>query len=152
MVEFGRFARLNSKRYGRKLETIYFLGFNIFGGLCKMGDFVLCFKTEKGRLNRAHSKIKEIITNFRHFPLRDQIKRINLFLSGHYRYYGLSTNIKALDKVYTFAYYFWKKSLSRRSQKGKLSWSKYERTQSFHPLLKPKIYVSFVNMRILASL
>ena len=80
MVEFGRFTRLNSKRYGRKLETIYFLRFSIFGGLCKIGDLVLCFKTEKGRLNQAHSKIIETVTNFRHFPLGTKSRELTYFI------------------------------------------------------------------------
>lgn len=152
LVEFGRYARTNSKKHDRPLKTIYFLGFNMYCGLSSNNWFVVNFKTEKSRLQRAFSKLKEIIAKMRHLSLSEQHKRINLFLSGHYRYYGFSTNFESLQKVYSHAYRYWKKSLSRRSQKGRLSWEAYTRILKFHPILKPKIYISFVQIRTLANL
>lgn len=152
VVEFGRYARLNSERYNRRLETIYFLGFTIYGGISKSGHYVVKFKTEKSRLRRAYATLKETIVKCRHLHIREQCSRINRFLTGHYRYYGLSFNIESLAKIFTFAYKFWKKSLSRRSQNGLLSWNRYFRIYSYYPLAKPKVYLNFKEMTLLAEL
>ena len=36
----------------------------------------------------------------RHSPLGDQVERLNQMLRGHYAYYGIAGNIRALRKVH----------------------------------------------------
>src|SRR6202043_4114351 len=49
LVEFGRFAQRGAKKWGQKLETIYFLGFTHFCTRNKEGNFMVGRKTEKSR-------------------------------------------------------------------------------------------------------
>ena len=45
-------------------------------------------------------------------------------LRGHYRYYGVPTNIHALDQFRTELGHAWYRSLRRRSQKRSLNWER----------------------------
>lgn len=67
------------------------------------------------------------------------IKQLNRKLTGLYNYYGISGNYNWLANVYRFVKRILKKWLSRRSQRGKISWSKLDRIIQYNPLVKPKI-------------
>ena len=53
LVEFGRFADKHAKEWGRKMKTIYFLGFTHFCTRNRSGNFMVGRKTEKSRLKRS---------------------------------------------------------------------------------------------------
>ena len=72
-------------------------------------------------------------------PVNELIKRLNAKLRGHYNYYGVSQNFKRLKDFYRYVKRQLKKRLSRRSQKGYVTWEKLERILEFNPLLKPYI-------------
>jgi group II intron reverse transcriptase/maturase len=56
LVEFGRFATRHAKERGRKLETIYFLGFTHYCTRNRKGNFMVGRKTEKKRLKQRPSR------------------------------------------------------------------------------------------------
>ena len=149
LIEFGCFAK---GRDNMKLETFAFLGFVFHRGLSRKGYPIICFKTEKKRLQRSFMKMKETLQKNRHLPLEKQIWAINAFLAGHYRYYGVSSNVTSLIRIYRFVYRYWRKVLSSRSQNGYLSWDKYAKIMKLYPILKPRIYLSYEQMSRMASL
>ncbi|WP_373605052.1 reverse transcriptase domain-containing protein [Bacillus sp. AFS002410] len=57
---FGRFDSKHAKQKGRKLETIYFLGFIHYCTRNRKGNFRVGRKTEKTRFRRSVNKIQEI--------------------------------------------------------------------------------------------
>jgi RNA-directed DNA polymerase len=152
LVEFGKYARQNSKRYNRPMETLYFLGFTIYCSLSNKGYFTVGMKTERTRLKRGIMTIKERLRTNRHLPLREQSLAIQQFLNGHYRYYGVSSNIRSLGRIYLFVYRYWRKALSSRSQSGYLNWKKYETILQHFPIPKPQVYLSFQMMKEIAAL
>ena len=137
---------------GKPQETFAFLGFTFYCGLSKYGRFVVRFKTEKKRLHRSMKSIKARVLAIRHEPLRDQIKSINSFLVGHYRYYGVSSNAESLVRTYRFTYQNWRKALSSRSQNGYVNWIDYAKILSHFPIIQPKIYLSFQQISEMAVL
>lgn len=96
--------------------------------------------------------MKEILKIIRHKPLRGQCKQINIRLNGHYRYYGVGGNYDLLDAFHYVTVRYWRKTLSSRSQNGKVSWIKFNHILNAFPLHPPKIYLPYSAMRNLAAL
>ena len=59
-----------------------------------------------------------------------------------YRYYGISDNVQWMIKFRQYVRYELKKWLSRRSQKGYITWEKYNKILQYNPIATPKIYHS----------
>ena len=50
----------------------------------------------------------------RHLSLRKQTEYLNQMLRGHYAYYGIAGNIRALRRVHRAVERYWRKMLSSR--------------------------------------
>ena len=62
LVEFGRFAQRHASNRGRKRpETIYFLGFTLYCSRNRMGNFKVGMRTEKSRLQRSMSHLRDLM-------------------------------------------------------------------------------------------
>jgi RNA-directed DNA polymerase len=57
-------------------------------------------RTEKSRLRRSLLSLEELMRHVRHDRIGDQVGEINAALRGHYAYYGVAGNIRALFKMY----------------------------------------------------
>ncbi len=54
-------------------------------------------RTEKSRLQRSLSQLRDLMRRMRHLPVREQVTNLNRFLRGHhYAYYGIAGNLRAL--------------------------------------------------------
>jgi RNA-directed DNA polymerase len=51
----------------------------------------------------------------RHDRIGDQVREINAALRGHYAYYGVAGNIRALFRVYRVTERYWHRMLCSRS-------------------------------------
>jgi RNA-directed DNA polymerase len=51
----------------------------------------------------------------RHLPIRQQTDCLNQMLRGHYAYYGIAGNLRALQRVHRAVERYWRKMLSSRS-------------------------------------
>jgi RNA-directed DNA polymerase len=148
LIEFGRFAQAK----GKKIETLYFLGFTHYCTRNRKGKFMLGRKSEKSRLRRSMQKIKELLNEVMHFSIKEQVGKINQYLRGHYNYYALGGNSKALRRVYYFTIHGWRKTLSRRSQKGRVTWEKLLKLIKLNPIVKPWIKLPYERMGKMANL
>lgn len=146
LIKFGRFAEKSSKEQGRKLQTLYFLGFTLYCTRNRKGRFKVGMKTEKKRLHRSHVKVKTLLREIRHHRLREQAQAINRILRGHYQYYGVGGNIDSLYRLYCYTIKCWRKYLSSRSQKGKLNWKKYNGILGMFPIQKPKLSFPYTKL------
>lgn len=151
LVRFGRFAR-EKVQTGMKPETIYFLGFTFYCTLSRKGSFKLGITTEKSRRNRCKHKIKDRLFKVRYLSVPAQHKQIKLMLNGMFRYYGVGENSRATGSLYEYTRVAWRKSLSRRSQKGRYLWSRYDKTLKYFPLPRPKVYLSYERISTIALL
>lgn len=152
MVEFGRFATIQSKRWKEKLQTVYFLGFTHFCTKNRKGNFMVGRKTEKSRLRRSIKKICDKMKSIRHWSIKDQMHAINEILRGHYNYYGMGGNYQGISKVYDKVRVYWRKMLSSRSWKGKVTWELFDKIHEMFPLLRPKVKISYGDMQTYAML
>ncbi|MDR1333301.1 MAG: group II intron reverse transcriptase/maturase [Holosporales bacterium] len=77
----------------RKRTSFSFLGFTF---LCDRRSVALL--TDANMLSEKIENFKMVLRNNRNLQLRQLITRVNSVLIGHYNYYGISTNMKALVK------------------------------------------------------
>src|SRR5499427_2633379 len=153
LVEFGRYAqRYASKRGRRRPETIYFLGFTLYCTLNQKGNFRVGLRTEKTRLRRALMHLQDQMRRMRHQPIQDQAAQLNQMLRGHYAYYGVAGNIRALQRVHRAVERFWRRMLSSRSWKGEIWWKYFHRIKERSPLLRPKLYLPYAELQAIAVL
>src|SRR5580692_11189708 len=153
LVEFGRFAQKYASQRGRKRpETIYFLGFTLYCTHNRKGNFRVGFCTEKSRLRRALMRFQDQMRRMRHAPLREQVERLNQMLRGHYAYYGIAGNLRALRQVHRAVECYWRKMLSSRSWKGKVWWKQFQQIKARFPLLRPKLYLPYGDLQALVLL
>jgi len=153
LVEFGRFADKYARQRGRKRpETIYFLGFTLYCTRNRKGNFRVGLRTEKSRLRRALGHAQDRMRRIRHLPIREQAAHLNQVLRGHYAYYGIAGNIRALQRVHRAVERYWRKMLSSRSWKGEVRWTAFHRVKERFPLLRPKLYLPYRELQALAAL
>ncbi|MCB1771638.1 MAG: group II intron reverse transcriptase/maturase, partial [Candidatus Competibacteraceae bacterium] len=153
LAEFGRFAQAHAAKRGRnRPETIYFLGFTLYCTRNQKGNFKVGMRTEKARLQRSLGQLRDLMRRMRHLPLREQAIHLDRVLRGHYAYYGIAGNFRALQKVHRFAEWYWHKMLSSRSREGHLSWEIFQQIKVRHPLPRPKLHLPYRELQALAVL
>jgi len=146
LLEFGRQAAESRKRRGLgKPETFDFLGFTHACGKTRKGKFTVKRLTMRTRLR---SKLKDVKAGLRrrlHVPVRDVGKWLQSVVTGHYRYYGVTGNYRALYQFREGIKPLWRHALRRRSQRGKAPWSLIA-WLSAKWLPRPHIYHSYTSL------
>lgn len=126
ILEFGRFAASNRKK--RKLgkpETFNFLGFtHICGRTMKNGKFTVLRQTIKKKMRAKLLDVKLELKKRMHHPVPDQGKWLKSVVGGHFRYYGVPMNQRAMMGFRFQVGRLWFRTLLRRSQNSKLTWSR----------------------------
>ncbi|MCI9141056.1 MAG: hypothetical protein HFH87_00345 [Lachnospiraceae bacterium] len=70
------------------------------------------------------------------------IPKLNQKLTGHYRYYGVTYNMRMLIKYHYYVVKMLLQWLNRRSQKGSYTWEQFHMMQKQYPIAYPKRYVN----------
>jgi hypothetical protein len=96
-------------------------------------------QTAPGRLRRVIGTIAEWCRRNSHRPLGEQHWGLSRKLVGHQGYYGITGNANALVEVYNGATGLWRRSLSRRSWAGRLSWGGFKRPLGRLALPGPRV-------------
>lgn len=109
------------------------LGFTHFWALSRRGKWVVRRKTASDRLQRSVKRIAEWCRVHRHDPVRDQHTRISQKVRGHYAYFGITGNARALGYFLHAVERVWRKWLDRRSHAG-LTWERFKHLLQRMPL------------------
>ena len=141
LIEFGRFAALaRRKRGGRRPETFAFLGFTHYCGWTRDGRFIVKRKTQSSRLMRKLKALRQDAWRLMHAPLVEQHRWYVSVLRGHYGYFGVPHNWRALNAFMQEVRRIWLTCLRRRSQKNRdQGWAWFEHVTTRFPLPKPRI-------------
>jgi hypothetical protein len=70
----------------------------------------------------------------RHLPVAAQAATLGQKLRGHFGYYGIAGNSRAINRFAYEARVLWRKWLRRRSQRTKLDWPAFNRLLAKYPL------------------
>jgi group II intron reverse transcriptase/maturase len=128
LIEFGRFAAQNRRQRGLgKPETLQFLGFTHICSKTRNGRFKLKRVTHKKRMRAKLHAVKAEMRRRMHLPIPDQGQWLRRVLQGHFNYYAVPDNSQALVAFRRHVVRHWRRSLSRRSQRGYVTWARTNR-------------------------
>jgi group II intron reverse transcriptase/maturase len=147
LIAFGRFAAAGRKRAGLgKPETFAFLGFVFICGTSRKGRFLLKRKTRPDRMRAKLQDIKAELRRRMHQPIPMQGHWLKQVMTGHFAYYAVPTNSRALDAFRYHVTNLWRRTLRRRSQKDGCTWERITKIANDW-LPKPRILHPWPNAR-----
>jgi group II intron reverse transcriptase/maturase len=141
IVPFGRYSYYTARDQGKKLGTFDFLGFTHYCTKTRKGYFRLGRKTAKERLRQRLKETNQWLRDIRNVKkLEAWWEVLKVKLMGHYRYYGVSGNMRELKAFYIRVLRLAFKWVNRRSQKQSFNWVQFQKFLKYNPLPMPKIY------------
>jgi len=123
--------------------TFTFLGFVHVWGTSQKGHRVVRQYTAKERLARSLKAFDQQCRRMMHWPLKDQHQRLCRMLQGHYGYFGITGNLRRLQRLHFGVCWLWFRRLARRSSKSNLTWGRFEGVLARLPLPLPQITHSY---------
>lgn len=128
LIEFGRFAATNRRRRGEgRPETFNFLGFTHICGQTRKGWFTVQRQTMGKRMRGKLVELGQELRRRLHHPMPEVGKWLRSVLLGHFRYYGVPGNYRALSRFRHQVVLRWRKALVRRSQRHRITWERMDR-------------------------
>lgn len=148
LLEFGRFAAEDRKKRGEgKPETFDFLGFTHICGETRAGKFAVLRKTVRKRMCAKLKAVKANLKTRMHNPIPMVGQWLASVLRGHFQYYGVPRNSHALSAFRRAVIRLWRQALSRRSQNGRITWSRMGRLAK-HWLPTARIHHPYPEQRL----
>ena len=151
LIEFGRHAAKKRKRRGeRKPETFDFLGFTHICSRTKGGRFMVRRKTQRKKMLAKLESLKRDLRRRMHGPVEKVGAWLRSVLRGYYNYYAVPGNSKTLSAFSYRIVLMWKHVLSRRSDRGRVTWERMTRIAAkwlpspriLHPLPSQRLGVT----------
>lgn len=148
IIEFGRFAAENRRRWGKgKPETFDFLGFTHICSKTATGKFIVVRQTISKRMVAKLKVVKDELYKRLHWSVPKVGNWLRVVVLGHCRYYGLPGNSRKLSSYVYHLTRLWFKALCRRSQRHKINWDRMKRlAKRWIPL--PRICHTYPNLSL----
>ena len=134
IIKFG-------KSNGNSKDKFDFLGFTHQNGINRKGYYKLVYLTSNKKLTAKKQAVKQWLKENIQLPPHELIKKLNVKLTGHYRYYGITHNSKRMYNFRNYIILELFKGLRRRSQKHKMTVERYKKILKYNPIATPRIYV-----------
>lgn len=140
----SRKTGVTKDKTSRETGTFDLLGFTHYWGKTRRGGWAVKRKTASKRLSRAVRSIAQWCRKSRHLPLCEQHAKLSQKVRGHYAYYGITDNARALKWFLYAVHRAWRKWLDRRNSRREMIWDRFNRLLKRHPLPPPRIVHSYV--------
>lgn len=114
-------------RYCGTKEKFDFLGFTFLNAETREGRYRLAVITSSKKLKAKRLAVKQWIRTRINKPMVETWRLINLALRGHYNYYGVNGNMRAMTKFVWYVWHLTLKMLKRRSQNSKITVEKFSK-------------------------
>jgi group II intron reverse transcriptase/maturase len=151
LIQFGRFAAQNRKERGlAKPETFDFLGFTHICGKGRSGHFWLRRITISKRMRAKLHEVNDQLKRRRHLPVPEQGQWLASVVRGHFAYYAVPGNMRAINAFRIQVTRHWFKALRRRSQRHRLNWERMNRL-AMHWLPPARILHPYPEVRFAVS-
>lgn len=124
--------------------TFDLLGFTHYWGRTRRGGWSVTRKTAAKRLSRAVRSIAKWCRDHRHRPVGEQHATLSQKVRGHYAYYGITGNARALAWFLCAVHRAWRKWLDRRNRNREMTWDRFNRLLKRYRLPPPRIVHSYV--------
>jgi RNA-directed DNA polymerase len=133
LLRFSRF-------HPRMRQRFTFLGFELYWMPDRQGVPRVKRRTARKKLQAACRRMGGWIKQHRHLPGREFFRRLNARLRGHYNYYGVQGNFRALTRFFDWAMECTLKWLNRRGGKRKsLTWEQFGQVLDRVKIARPRI-------------
>jgi hypothetical protein len=143
LLRFGKQAAWQAIESGEKLPTFDFLGFTHYWGRSRTRKARLKRKTSKRRLRRALVDLKQWLRQERNARKLPQLwQAFGGKMRGHFNYFGVTDNSRALYQFERAVHNLLFKWLNRRSQRRSFTWERFLRYMVRYPLPRPGRLVS----------
>src|SRR5262245_59083408 len=109
-------------------------------------------RTEKSRVRRSIDRLQYLMRRQRHLPIPEQAANLNSVLRGHFAYYGVAGNFRALQRVHRIVERYWHRMLCSRSRKGYITWDVFQQIKARLPLVRPKLFLPYQKLQAIAVL
>jgi group II intron reverse transcriptase/maturase len=148
LIEFGRFAAANRQERGEgHPESFNFLGFTHSCGCTRSGRFQVVRQTMRKKLGAKLRALKGELKRRMHHRIAEVGTWLRAVATGHYAYYAVPGNNRALWTFRTELTRMWRHALRRRSQKTRMSWTRMARiTHQWIPM--PRILHPYPEQRL----
>lgn len=131
-----------------KPESFDFLGLTHYWARARRGQWAIKRKTAKRPFTRALCAINRWMCRHRHLPIKQQAEALGRMLCGHMNYYGLRGNSRSINRFHYEVRRLWRKWLSRRSQRGRLTWEAFNRLLTHYPLPPARLRPGWGQLRL----
>jgi RNA-directed DNA polymerase len=88
----------------------------------------------------------------RHLPVKEQVINLNRVMRGHYAYYGIAGNMRALQKLHRHVERYWREMLNSRNREGRVTWETFQKIKTLYPLQRPKLVLPYPKLQAIAVL
>ena len=141
IIEFGREVWKKAQRERKQIDTFDFLGFTHYCDKTIRGGFKLGRKTSRAKFVRKMKETNQWLKTIRNrVTLKEWWHTLRQKIAGHYRYYGISGNGRAMWKFLWRTQNLAYKWINRRSHKKSFNFAQFALFEKYNPLPKPKIY------------
>ncbi len=149
VIFFGRYAYQKCERKGLpKPETFDFLGFTHITSRDSKGWFRLLRRTSRKKRVAKLAALCDELRRRRHDPPATQHKWLVSVLRGHFNYYGVPGNERAMGTFRAHLRAAWYRQLQRRSQRARWSLTDTLRFEKRYPLPQPRIVHPWPEQRL----
>ncbi len=146
-LSFGRYERENAQRQQRQANTFDFLGFTHFCGASRKGKFIVGRQTSRKKFRQKCTEMNDWLRRIRnHKKAKEWWPTLAAKLRGHYHYYGVSGNMRSLNRFYLMTVRLTRKWLNRRSQRKRFYWKGFIEYLKHYPLPRPRIAHNFYTL------
>jgi group II intron reverse transcriptase/maturase len=130
-------------RFKGTKEDFDFLGFTFFNTQTRGGKYRLGVRTSKKRLKVKEQAVKAWLKTRLTKPVSQTMELINLAVTGHCNYYGVSGNFHMIQGYWKYVKYGCYRMLNRRHQKKSMKYDKFLRIWTYYvkePHIKKDIW------------
>jgi len=140
IIHLDREQRCRTNRKDHQTHTFDFLGFTHYWGKSRKGNPTLRRKTSVKKFRKACKRMNEWLWQVRcTVKLKEWWPTLRAKLRGHYQYYGISGNSRAIERYHYVTKQLVFKWLNRRSQKASFTWKDFEAYLEHYSLPEPRI-------------
>ena len=139
-MAFGRYARKDANRRGKKPEEFTFLGFTHYCGKTKKGYFKVKRRTSRKKMIQSLHRFSDWACKARNVLRKgEMLRRAKSRVEGHLNYYAITDN---LENCRTYVHYATKilfKWINRKSQRRAYTWAGFSQALNWVRWPVPKI-------------
>ena len=122
-IQFGRFAREDALKQGKKPKDFTFLGFTHYCGKTKGGYFKVKRRTSRKKLGQSLRKFTDWAKKARNVLRKgEMLRQARMRVIGHLSYYAITDNLKRCSYYDCRAKHILFKWLNRKSQRKAYTW------------------------------